>query len=585
MKHLCAAILLSAMVATVAIASRPILPIDETRYVGVAWEAYARGDLLVSHLNGNTYAHKPPLLFWLINLVWSVFGVSELGARVVAPVIGILCLPLVYWLGLKLWPEDHRTAKWAPLVLASFSVWLLFSPLTMFDSLLTLTVLMAICGLVRVRMGGTWSGWFLVGLGMGLGILSKGPVVFVHTLPIALLGAWWARDFAVKNPNGDDSQVKISWTRWYLGTAVAMVLAGTIGLGWAIPSALLGGPEYANELLWGQTAGRVTKSFSHRHPFYWYAPILPMCLLPWLFTGTLWRGLKQTQIDWGVRLLICWIAAPLTLLSFVSGKQVHYLMPILPAFAIFIARSLSSVHLTIKNRDTIAIASGTILVGCLPLLLNSSQWSIDLGLSGIIPNWFVPALILNGLAIYLICRRSVERLVMGLSSITAFSISLMVAAGAFHFWNGFSVQNLASYFRQSDAPIVWYGEYHDQLNFAGRMSTIDAALTAPELFEWMARNPDSIVVTRLTSTGDLWQRFLKTEATQVDPQPTLQQQEMLRDILAQREEFAAMASPPSVESIFWIRLGLKKKPYVALRIRSEQTATLTADKPGAPEHY
>jgi 4-amino-4-deoxy-L-arabinose transferase-like glycosyltransferase len=52
-------------------------PIDETRYLTVAWEMWLRQDFLVPYLNGATYSHKPPLLFWLINLSWGMFGVSE----------------------------------------------------------------------------------------------------------------------------------------------------------------------------------------------------------------------------------------------------------------------------------------------------------------------------------------------------------------------------------------------------------------------------------------------------------------------------------------------------------------------------
>ncbi len=64
---------------------RPLLPIDETRYLSVAWEMWLGGSKSVPHLNGEIYTHKPPLLFWLINLVWQITGVSELAARLVAP--------------------------------------------------------------------------------------------------------------------------------------------------------------------------------------------------------------------------------------------------------------------------------------------------------------------------------------------------------------------------------------------------------------------------------------------------------------------------------------------------------------------
>ncbi|HUP43615.1 MAG TPA: hypothetical protein VM599_10445, partial [Thermoanaerobaculia bacterium] len=41
---------------------------DEARYAEVAREMRLFGDWLVPRLNGEVYAHKPPLLFWLIDL-------------------------------------------------------------------------------------------------------------------------------------------------------------------------------------------------------------------------------------------------------------------------------------------------------------------------------------------------------------------------------------------------------------------------------------------------------------------------------------------------------------------------------------
>ena len=49
-----------------AIVLRPPLPVDETRYLAVAWEMWLRDDFLVPYLNGEAYHHKRPLLFWLM---------------------------------------------------------------------------------------------------------------------------------------------------------------------------------------------------------------------------------------------------------------------------------------------------------------------------------------------------------------------------------------------------------------------------------------------------------------------------------------------------------------------------------------
>ncbi|HHB76580.1 MAG TPA: glycosyltransferase, partial [Desulfobulbus sp.] len=46
-----------------ALLCRPPLPIDETRYLSVAWEMWQNHQFLVPHINGLPYSHKPPLLF------------------------------------------------------------------------------------------------------------------------------------------------------------------------------------------------------------------------------------------------------------------------------------------------------------------------------------------------------------------------------------------------------------------------------------------------------------------------------------------------------------------------------------------
>ena len=40
-----------------ALFTRPLLPVDETRYASVAWEMWSRGDFLVPYLNGEPYSH------------------------------------------------------------------------------------------------------------------------------------------------------------------------------------------------------------------------------------------------------------------------------------------------------------------------------------------------------------------------------------------------------------------------------------------------------------------------------------------------------------------------------------------------
>ena len=94
---------------------RPLLPVDETRYLSVAWEMWSRGDFLVPYLNGEPYSHKPPLLFWLVHGVWALSGVSELAARLLPVLFSLLALWLSAGLASRLWPGQAASVRpWFP---------------------------------------------------------------------------------------------------------------------------------------------------------------------------------------------------------------------------------------------------------------------------------------------------------------------------------------------------------------------------------------------------------------------------------------------------------------------------------------
>ena len=83
------------LLVSAALLFRPLMPVDETRYLAVAWEMWVREDFLVPHLNGAPYSHKPPLLFWLMQTGWGIFGVNEWWPRLVSPVFGLACIFLL----------------------------------------------------------------------------------------------------------------------------------------------------------------------------------------------------------------------------------------------------------------------------------------------------------------------------------------------------------------------------------------------------------------------------------------------------------------------------------------------------------
>src|SRR5699024_3901529 len=132
----------------------------------------------------------------------------------------------------------------------------------------------------------------------------------------------------------------------------------------AIPAALAGGETYANAILWGQSAGRMVESFAHAQPVWWYISMLPLLLAPWLFWTSAWRAISRLPIrqDVGVRFILCWLLPVFVIFSLISGKQVHYLLPLLPGVALLLARAL---HAAPERTSALAVVPMTALYGLL----------------------------------------------------------------------------------------------------------------------------------------------------------------------------------------------------------------------------
>jgi 4-amino-4-deoxy-L-arabinose transferase-like glycosyltransferase len=197
----------------------------------------------------------------------------------------------------------------------------------MFDMLLAACALLGWLGLALAWRGARRRGFALAALGIGLGLLAKGPVILLHVLPLAVFAPLWMR------------AARPHWGRWALGTLLALLGGAAIVLAWAVPAAFAGGDEYARAIFWGQTAGRMAKSFAHREPFWFYLPFLPALGAPWVFWPRLWRAARRADLRAsGERFCLLQILFALVAFSLISGKQVQYLLPELALVALLAAR-------------------------------------------------------------------------------------------------------------------------------------------------------------------------------------------------------------------------------------------------------
>lgn len=487
----------------VALSYRPLMPIDETRYVGVAWEMWLRGDWLVPQLNGQPYPDKPPLLFWLIKAGWGVFGVGDIWPRLVAPLFGLASLAAAWGLARRLWPGDQTLGLMVPWVLLGSLLWTVFATVTMFDMLNAFFSLLGATGALMACQGRARIGWLLFAVAIGLGILAKGPVILVYVLPVALLAPWWASP-------------KPNWFGWFGGLAAAVVAGAAIALGWAIPAGIAGGEEYRDAIFWGQTVGRVSESFAHSRSFWWYVPILPLVLFPWALWPPFWRGLRRLARvpDPGVRFAIAWAVPGVVILSLVSGKQPHYLLPLFPPIALLIAAALARESEAngseLKLRDQmppglVVMATGIGLVGLTwwissdPTALGALGWP---GWSANVSLGFGASLAAAGLVVMLVHLRSFRAAAMVLavqSAVVVTAVHVFVfSAGGY----AYDVRPLARFLRVMETEqhqLLMVNEYHGQFQFPGRLQhPIDVV---PELVAqgWFVRytRGRAIIITNL----------------------------------------------------------------------------------------
>jgi 4-amino-4-deoxy-L-arabinose transferase-like glycosyltransferase len=351
-------VVISLVVVTVLCIYRPFVTPDETRYAAVAWGMWTRGDWLVPHLNGVPYSHKPPMLFWLIKAGWSVFGVNDWWPRVMTALFGVAGQLLTFRLARRLWPGRPDTALLGASILLGSVWWALYFGLLMFDLVLTAFVLLSLDAVLSAAAG-KLRGWFFYALGIGLGILTKGPVILLFVLPAALLAPWW-------------QEAGRAWTRWYACLAGSVLAGAALALAWALPAAAAGGEQYAHAILWGQTADRMAHSFAHARPIWWYVPLLPLILLPWSICPAVWRSLWRfpwRTLEASDRFVLSWLMPAFIALSLVSGKQLHYLMPLVPAIALLLGRAIGRTEVTMSLRDAMPLGLMMTLIGVAWLVL------------------------------------------------------------------------------------------------------------------------------------------------------------------------------------------------------------------------
>ena len=305
---------------------------DEPRYAQVAREMLERHDWVTPTLGGHAWLEKPPLYYWQAMLSFSIFGVSDVAARIPSALDATLLVIAVYLFFRKF---RRGVEVDAALITASCAGVIGFARAASMD--------MSLSAAFSIGMLAWWSWWeskrktYLTGfyVCIALGSLAKGPVAPLLAVLVILLFAATTRE-----------SKSLLRTLWFPG----IVLFCAITLPWYI-MVQLRNPQFFREFILEHNFARFsTNLYHHPEPFWYYLPVAALALVPWL-VFVVAAGVESVRVWWRERnasrsadfelqfrvFACCWLVAPVVFFSLSQSKLPGYILPAVPAAAVLLA--------------------------------------------------------------------------------------------------------------------------------------------------------------------------------------------------------------------------------------------------------
>ena len=355
----------------------PLNDSTEARYGEIARIMLETGNWVTPMQSyGEPFWAKPPLSTWASALSMMCFGVNEFAARLPSLLFSIGILWLVWDLAKH--RSGSRVAMIATLVLAGSLFFFLNAGAVMTDSALIFCTTLSTVAFWRavVMKSKCWGYVFFVGLGFGL--LAKGPVALVLTgMPIFF---WVLMDKA---------RIVSMWKHLpWIGGSLVMIL---IALPW-YALAEIRTPGFINYFIVGENFHRFLDpgwsgdkyGFAHTAPLgmIWIYAVIG--IFPWSIVGLVWLfhhgkqlpALCKDRDGWMSYLLLCTLM-PLLFFTFSRNIIYPYVFPSLPAFALLFAELTQRSHLKegIENKiSAYALITGYIFIVVSIVFIVKPEW-------------------------------------------------------------------------------------------------------------------------------------------------------------------------------------------------------------------
>jgi len=306
---------------------------DEPRYAQVAREMLDRHDWITPTLGGHAWLEKPPLYYWQAMVAYSVFGVSDVAARIPAAVDATLLVIAVY----LFFRRFRRGVEVdAALITASCVGVIGYAHAASMDMALAAAFSVGMLAWWAWRESGKRIYLALFYALMALGMLAKGPVAPFLAAVVIVLFAVSTREFRF-----------VIRTLWLPG----ILLFCAIALPWYF-AVQMRNPQFFREFILQHNLARFSSDlYHHRQPFWFYLPVTALALAPWTVfviaafveSVRVWwaeRKTVSTEPDLELQFRVfacCWLVVPVVFFSLSRSKLPGYILPAVPAGAVLLA--------------------------------------------------------------------------------------------------------------------------------------------------------------------------------------------------------------------------------------------------------
>jgi len=316
---------------------------DEAIYAEVAKEIPQTGDWLTLHWQHEDWLEKPPLTFWIMAVLFRLFGVNEFSARAVSALAGVGVVAVVYGIG-KL-QRGPVCGLIAALILLTTFQFVQMSRLVNTDVLLLFFIYLSIYGYSRVRNGDRrW--WYVTSVSFALGFMVKSFASLFA--PAAIVFA-----LVVDRQVNETLKARQFWFSILAGLAIIVP--------WHTAMIYLYGSTFVDEYfyyhVWSRT---LTALEGHPAPYWFYLREIWEKTHPWWIIAPFALVFDVWQVKRG-RVSVVLLTLIVLVFGFYTAaqtKSTSYILPVYPALALLI----SDLFTWLWDRGILVIRVAVILV-------------------------------------------------------------------------------------------------------------------------------------------------------------------------------------------------------------------------------